>query len=397
VATIIQAKPHGNHDRHQRWARFERADLFTRYGELHTQGVAQRRAAQVLAVPRSTLQAWRADHARLAACPEAGAFFHSVPGLAFLHRLVIALHVVCVEIGACGMRLGGLGLALTGLNRFVGASYGTQQQVNRHGEDASVAYRQEERARLSHEMPRKAITRTQAETWTGGLCLVGIEPVSNYIVLEQAAQARDHDSGQACLEPALAGRNCQGIQSTSDEAPGLLAYVEQPLRAPHSPDLFHGQQELSKAVAAPLAGTQRAAAKAVAQAAETLKRVHERFDNAHGEPAKRGPGRPPKGTPCLAQAAEDVAATHHDHQRLTEQRAQGTQSMRAIGHAYHFVDVERGVRRNGKLIAGDIQQHIDTIRTIAHQEGRSETGLERIAKAERVVPQMQATIAFVSG
>jgi hypothetical protein len=31
------------------------------------------------------------------------AFFHSPPGLAFLHRLVLALHVVCVEVGACGM------------------------------------------------------------------------------------------------------------------------------------------------------------------------------------------------------------------------------------------------------------------------------------------------------
>ena len=110
--------------------------------------------------------------------------FHSVPGLAFLHRLVIALHVVCVEIGACGIRLVCLVLELTGLNRFVGASYGTQQQVNRHVEEAIVAYRREESARLAHEMPAKDITMTQDETFTGGLCLVGIEPVSNYIVLE---------------------------------------------------------------------------------------------------------------------------------------------------------------------------------------------------------------------
>ena len=157
------------------------------------------------------------------------------------------------------------------------------------------------------------------------------------------------------------------------------------------------QQELSKAVAAPLAVTQRAAAKAVAQAEEMRQRVHERFDNANGEPAKRGPGRPPKVTPGLEQAAQDVAATHHEHQRLTGQREQVTQRIRAIGHAYHFVDLQRGVRRNGKRIAGDIQQHIDTIRTIAQQEGLSETCLERIAKAERVVPKMQATIEFVSG
>src|SRR5262249_10121150 len=136
------------------------------------------------------------------------------------------------------------------------------------------------------------------------------------------------------------------------EAPGLLAYVAQHLRAHHSPDLFHVQHELSKAVAAPLAVKQRAAAKAVAQAEETRKRVHERFDNANDAPAKRGPGRPPKVTPSLAQAAQDVAAAHHEHQRLTAQREQVTQRIRAIGHAYHFVDIERGVRRNGKLIAG---------------------------------------------
>ncbi len=173
MATIIQDKQRGNDDRHQRWARIERADLCARYGDLHAQGVSQRQAAKVLDVPRSTLQAWRLYHDSLDACPAVVAFFHSVPGLAFLHRLVIALPVVCVEIGACGMRLGCLLLELTGLNRFVGASYGTQQQVNRGVEEAIVAYRCEERTRLAHEMPPKDLTLTQDETFTGGLCLGG--------------------------------------------------------------------------------------------------------------------------------------------------------------------------------------------------------------------------------
>ena len=55
------------------------------------------------------------------------------------------------------------------------------------------------------------------------------------------------------------------------------------------------------------------------------------------------------------------------------------------------------MRRNGKLIAGDIQAQIDTIRTIAQQENLSEACLDRIEKAERGVPKMQATIEFVSG
>ena len=98
------------------------------------------------------------------------------------------------------------------------------------------------------------------------------------------------------MEQALAGLNCQVMQSTSDEAPGLLAYVEHHLGAHHSPDLFHVQHELSKAVSAPMALKQRAAAKAVTQAEETLKRVQEHLDKANDEPDKRGPGRPPKAS-----------------------------------------------------------------------------------------------------
>ena len=223
MATIIQDTPRGNHDRTQRWARLERADRLARYSELHAQGLSQRHVAQELGVPRTTLQAWLAWQDRLDACPQVVEFFESVPGLAFLHRLTLALPVVFVEVGACGIRLVCLFLQMTGLNRFVGASYGTQQQVNRRVEEAIVAYRQEESARLAHAMPAKAITLTKDETFTGGLCLVGIEPVSNYILLEHTAEARDQDTWSALMEQALTGLPCRVIQSTSDEAPGLLA------------------------------------------------------------------------------------------------------------------------------------------------------------------------------
>ena len=173
-------------------------------------------------------------------------FFQSGPGLAFLHRLVMAFHLVCVEVGACGIRLACLFLNLTGLDRFVAASYGAQQQVNRQVEEAMVAYRQDETARLAKDMPRKDITVTQDETFTGGLCLVTMDPESNFIILEQLAQARDQATWNELMAPALAQLNCQVIQSTSDEAPGLLAYVEHHLEAHHSPDLFHVQHELAK-------------------------------------------------------------------------------------------------------------------------------------------------------
>jgi hypothetical protein len=324
-------------------------------------------------------------------------FFQSGPGLAFVHRLVVGFHLVCVEVGACGIRLACLFLKLTGLDRFVAASYGAQQQVNCQVEAAMVAYRQTETARLAKDMPRKDITVTQDETFTGGLCLVGSEPVSNFILLEQLAQRRDQAAWNALMAPALAQLNCQVIQSTSDEAPGLLAYVAHHLEAHHSPDVFHVQHELSKAVCAPMATKERAAHKAATEAQEQLDQVQAHLQTAGDEPEKRGPGRPPKAPVSLEQAQQELEAASREHERLAQQREQVAKSIRGIGHDYHFVDLERGVRRNGQLIAADIQAHIEQVRAIAQHEGLSQSCLERMEKAERVVPKMQATIAFVSG
>ena len=84
MGTVIQYPPRGNEGRHQRWDRIERAEQCERYGDLKAQGMSQRQAAKGLEVPRSTLQAWRTYQERLDECPAVVAFFHSVPGLAFL-------------------------------------------------------------------------------------------------------------------------------------------------------------------------------------------------------------------------------------------------------------------------------------------------------------------------
>jgi Family of unknown function (DUF6399) len=396
VGTVIDYEQRSKMDRHQRWDRIRRAELLEQYRDLHAQGLSQRQAAKRLDVPRTTLQAWHAWQDRLDACPHVGAFFGSVPGLACLHRLVLALHVVFVEIGACGLRLVCLFLEMTGLNRFVGASFGTQQRINLAVEEAIVADTREETQGLAQRMTPKVITVTQDETFTGGLCLVAMAPVSNYILLEPPAEARDHDTWNECMKDALAPLKCQVLQSTSDEAPGLLAYVASHLGAHHSPDLFHVQQELSKAVSAPLAIKQRAAEKAATKAEETLKRGQAHSQDANAHPERRGPGRPPKAGPSVEPATQEVETARQACQRLTQAREQVSHNIRAIGHTYHFVDLERGVRRNGKLIAHDLYAQIDTIRTLAQQERLSETCMDRIEKAERVVPKMQATIDFVS-
>ena len=245
-------------------------------------------------------------------------------------------------------------------------------------------------------MPQKDLTVTQDETFTGGLCLITMDPESNFIILEQLAQARDQTTWDDLMAPALAPLKCRVIQSTSDEAPGLLAYVEHYLEAHHSPDLFHVQHELVKAVSGPMATKERAALKAVTEATAQLERLQSDPQSAGDESEKHRPGRPPKEPVRLEHAEQVLAAARREHERLAEQREQVKASIRGIGHDYHFVDLERGVRRNGHLIAYDIQGHIEQIRTVAQQEALSQSCLERIDKAERVVLKMQATIEFVS-
>jgi hypothetical protein len=123
-------------------------------------------------------------------------------------------------------------------------------------------------------MPATAITLARDATFRGGLCLVSLEPKSNDLILEQAAQGRDQDPWNTLRESALAGLNGQVIPSTSDAAPGLVASVEHHLGAHHSPDVCHVQHAVVTAVSGPLATKQRAASQAAREAQARLEQAH---------------------------------------------------------------------------------------------------------------------------
>jgi len=304
---------------------------------------------------------------------------------------------VCVEVGACGIRLVCLLLTLTGLHRFVASSYGAQPQVHLQVAQAMVTSRHDETARLAQDMPRKDLTVTQDEPFTGGLCLGTMDPESTFLIWEQLAQTRDHGRWNDLMAPALAQRNCRVIPSTSDDAPGLLASVEHSLEAHHAPDFFHVQHELVKAVSGPMATQERAAHKAVTEAREPLERLQTNPQSAGAEPAKRSLGRSPKAPVSLEHAEQALEAASREHERLAQQRAQVKASIRGISHHDHCVALERGGRRNGQLVASAIQAPIEQVRAIAQHAGLRQSCVERMEQAERVVPTMPATIEFVSG
>lgn len=207
---------------------------------------SQRQLAEQLEVPRSTLQHWLTRQDAIDASPAVVAFFESPDGVAFLHRLVLAAHFVMTLLGPCGIRLVCVLLELTGLHRFVAASYGPQQHVAVALEEAVVAFGQEEGPRLAEGMAPQKITVCQDETFHPETCLVAIEPVANFILLEQYAANRKAETWTSAMRDAIGEMPLEVLQSTSDEGRGILPHVKDALGAHHSPDVFHVQHELVK-------------------------------------------------------------------------------------------------------------------------------------------------------
>ena len=81
-----------------------------------------------IGISRSTLKHWLNRKDAIDAAPEVVNFFESPVGTAFLHRLVSGLHFVFTLCNPCGILPVCLYLELTGLDRFVGSSYGSSKK-----------------------------------------------------------------------------------------------------------------------------------------------------------------------------------------------------------------------------------------------------------------------------
>ncbi|HYT87434.1 MAG TPA: hypothetical protein VEL76_01835 [Gemmataceae bacterium] len=206
-----------------------------------------RHAARAAGIPHTTLRYWRQRQRRTAAPAALVAFFDSPEGLAFLKRLLLAVHLVFQQNGTAGLRPLCRFLELAQLAPFVAASYGTHQRLATLLQDLLAQYDQEQRQRLAPNLPAKAITLCEDANFHGAQpCLVAIEPVSNFLVLETYQPQRDAATWNAAVQAALQGLPVTVVQVTSDLAKGLQAHAKDGLGVHHSPDLMHVQADLHK-------------------------------------------------------------------------------------------------------------------------------------------------------
>ena len=354
---------------------------------------SQRAFAQTMGVPRSTLQHWLKRKHQIEADPTLVAFLESPTGLAFLHRLVGACHLTFTQQGTCGIRLVCEFLQRSGLHRFVASSFGSQQALARQLEQAILDYGASQRSVLASQMTPKRISVCEDETFHPQVCLVSIEPVSDFILLEVYCQGRDARSWTTQLTTALEGLPVEVVQVTSDEARGLLAHAREGVGAHHSPDLFHVQHDLSKATSLPLRAQLDHARTDLEDARQQTQQWIARRDASQEGP--RPPGRPPEFERHVAEgrALEQTMTARVD--AAQQRQEQMRREIRGVGDDYRPFDLADGRPCDAEAVRRRLTARFDAIERIAAEAALASTARQRIAKARRVLDSMVATVAWV--
>ncbi len=369
-----------------RWNRRDAAEC-QRMAERLKPHVSERAAAGQVGVPRSTLRNWSRRQACMDLPASVVAFFESPEGVDFLHGLLVAAHVVFCEAGPCGTRRLCQFLELSHLDDFVAASYGSQHAFAIELQRALVEFAEEEHARLAPQMSPREITLCQDETFHPQTCLVAIEPLSDFILVEGYADHLDSQAWTARTHQALQDLPVQVVQSASDEGRSLIKHCRLGLGAHHSPDIFHIQQDVSRAFCGKTNGAvQRAATKLRHAQRETARLQAER--DALG-PTHTGLFDTQIG---LSQAEEQAATAEWEAAKA--QRQEVRDAMRGISDDYHPVDLHTGAPREAPDIAQTLERRFDHVERLADQYAVPQSGRQLIVKARKNIGQLVATIAF---
>lgn len=352
---------------------------------------SQRQFAKENNIPRTTLQYWLRRKESLDASPALIAFFESPDGLAFLHRLITAAHYAFTKKGVASVHNVADFLKMCALEPFVACSYSTQSRISQEMDDETIMFGSSESDSLAQQMPSKAITLMEDETFHPEICLVAIEAVSNYIILEKYVEKRDGETWNRSVKEALAGLPVEVIRVTSDEGSGLLNHVKNELKAHHSSDLFHVNQEVGRGTSGALASEIKRAEKSFSAAEKQTEKIvaqKQRFD----EQEKRPRGRRPDFEKKIALAEEERKKAENKLKEARENQETVRAERKKIGQVYHPFDPLTGVRQDAQTVEKLLNYCFSEInKATSFLSGKCRKHVE---KAFKVVTNFVATIAF---
>ena len=327
---------------------YSRAESAAQLAAFEATPSSQRQFEAHFGVPRTTLQHWLARKHALAADPAVAAFFESPQGTAFLGSFMVALFLVFDLGTSSGLRHIGRFLKLSGLGPFVAASFGACQRYSLMLEAETRQYGRDQRATLVKSMSHKRICIAADETFHPSICLVAMEPVSNFIFVEQYADDRTTATWTAAVQAATKDLPVTISQGTTDQARPLIAMVEKELGAHSNSDVFHVQQELSHATSLALAAQSTRVEEAVLEATLELQKQQELAKQALE--AVRGPGRPLDFEARIEKAKTDQAVAMKAREDAQNRQELAHEKIREVGEVYHPFNLRTGERQSAREV-----------------------------------------------
>jgi len=245
-------------------------------------------------------------------------------------------------------------------------------------------------------MPHLEITLCEDETFPPQICLVAIEPVSNFLTLEEYAAKRDAPTWNAAVAEALLPFSVTVIQCCSDQAAALIAHAETHMGVHYSPDLFHVQQEACRATSLSLNRQTEKAEKAFkdveASHQENAKKLQDFNENwpcslKQLDLQKELSSHAPVLEEALSNARKEFETTQARQRRAREARL-------GIGKVYHPFDLKTGAPKEASEAQAGLNSHFDTLDQIAAETHLKPSSFARLSKAKRVRPSMIETLVF---
>ena len=157
--------------------------------------------------------------------------------------------------------------------------------------------------------------------------------------------------------------------------------------AHHSPDLFHGQHEVSKGTSLHLARQvkQAAATVATAQARWAVERAAQQ---AYDAQSPRPCGRPPAFAARIQATLVDVVQAETAHTQAQARQSEARELVRELGTLYHPYDLEHGQAQPVAWVAQRLEDVWTRLQRLAAAADLPARARERLAKAQRLTTQL---------
>jgi hypothetical protein len=365
-----------------RWPRTVIVDTLEKFAD--SDASSQRQFAEQEGIPQATLNYWQRQFSAAADDP-IDSFFCSAAGELVLRRIVASAFVTFQQRGACGIRPIGEFLHLAQLDRYVATSRGALHPLAAHLESDLVAFRDEEQPLLAQEMLFRTITIIVDEHfhWVKP-CLVAIEPVSGFILVECYRDNRNADTWAKAIEEGTANLDVQVVLLCSDLAKALLCCAEKSLEVAHSPDLFHGQRDLLKPLLLPLARPIHQAEKDLEKAERRCKKL----DTPLAEPQTA------EETSALIEATQQEAAIRARLQEAKDLKEAAVQEVRGFGDDYHPFDRETGKPVMAEEVGKRLGAHLDELQEVVQEAALGSRAQEAVVKARTWVGSLMGCVAW---